>query len=194
VIGFDRPFVSSASASTRPGARARRGDGGGNFDTVVADAIAQVEAGRRCSTSTRASRSPTSRRSSRRPISSCSRHRRAALDRLVDRRGARGGLAVYQGKPLVNSVTGEEERSRRVLPLVAKHGAAVVAITNDETGISEDPDVRFEVARKIVSRAEDHGIRARTSSSTRSSCRSARWAPPAARCSGSSGGCATSSA
>jgi 5-methyltetrahydrofolate--homocysteine methyltransferase len=44
------------------------------------------------------------------------------------------------------------------LPLVAKHGAAVVAITNDETGISEDPDVRFEVARKIVSRAEDHGI------------------------------------
>ena len=46
----------------------------------------------------------------------------------------------------------------RVLPLVARHGAAVVAITNDETGISEDPDVRFEVAEKIVSRAEDHGI------------------------------------
>ena len=46
----------------------------------------------------------------------------------------------------------------RVLPLVARHGAAVVAISNDETGISEDPDVRFEVARKIVSRAADHGI------------------------------------
>jgi 5-methyltetrahydrofolate--homocysteine methyltransferase len=46
----------------------------------------------------------------------------------------------------------------RVLPLVARHGAAVVAITNDETGISEDPDVRFAVAEKIVSRAEDHGI------------------------------------
>jgi 5-methyltetrahydrofolate--homocysteine methyltransferase len=45
-----------------------------------------------------------------------------------------------------------------VLPLVARHGAAVVAITNDETGISEDPDVRFEVARAIVSRAADHGI------------------------------------
>jgi 5-methyltetrahydrofolate--homocysteine methyltransferase len=45
-----------------------------------------------------------------------------------------------------------------VLPLVKKHGAAVVAISNDETGISEDPDVRFEVARRIVSRAEDHGI------------------------------------
>jgi 5-methyltetrahydrofolate--homocysteine methyltransferase len=68
------------------------------------------------------------------------------------------GLAAYQGKALVNSVTGEEERLERVLPLVAKHGAAVVAISNDETGISEDPDVRFEVARRIVNRAADHGI------------------------------------
>ena len=68
------------------------------------------------------------------------------------------GLAVYQGKALVNSVTGEEERLESVLPLVARHNAAVVAISNDETGISEDPDVRFEVARKIVQRAADHGI------------------------------------
>ena len=45
-----------------------------------------------------------------------------------------------------------------MLPLVAKYGAAVVAITNDESGISDDPDVRFEVARTIVSRAADHGI------------------------------------
>ena len=68
------------------------------------------------------------------------------------------GLAVYQGKPLVNSVTGEEERLETVLPLVKRYDAAVVAISNDETGISEDPDVRFEVARKIVERAADHGI------------------------------------
>ena len=68
------------------------------------------------------------------------------------------GLAAYQGKPLVNSVTGEDERLESVLPLVAKHDAAVVAITNDETGISEDPDVRFAVAKKIVERAADHGI------------------------------------
>jgi len=68
------------------------------------------------------------------------------------------GLSVYQGKALVNSVTGEEERLETVLPLVAEHGAAVVAISNDETGISEDPDVRFEVARKIVERAADYGI------------------------------------
>jgi 5-methyltetrahydrofolate--homocysteine methyltransferase len=68
------------------------------------------------------------------------------------------GLAVYKGKPLVNSVTGEEERLETVLPLVKKYGAAVVAISNDETGISEDPDVRFEVAKKIVQRAADYGI------------------------------------
>ena len=68
------------------------------------------------------------------------------------------GLAVYQGKALVNSVTGEDERLERVLPLVRKYGAAVVAISNDETGISEDPDVRFAVARHIVERAADHGI------------------------------------
>jgi 5-methyltetrahydrofolate--homocysteine methyltransferase len=68
------------------------------------------------------------------------------------------GLSVYQGKALVNSVTGEEERLESVLPLVKKHGAAVVAISNDETGISEDPDVRFAIAKKIVERALDHGI------------------------------------
>ena len=68
------------------------------------------------------------------------------------------GLAVYEGKALVNSVTGEDDRIESVLPLVAKHGAAVVAITNDETGISEDPDVRFGIAEKIVHAAADHGI------------------------------------
>jgi 5-methyltetrahydrofolate--homocysteine methyltransferase len=68
------------------------------------------------------------------------------------------GLSVYKGKALVNSVTGEEDRLESVLPLIKKYGAAVVAISNDETGISQDPNVRFEVAKKIVHRAMDHGI------------------------------------
>lgn len=68
------------------------------------------------------------------------------------------GLGVYQGKALVNSVTGEDEVLERVLPLVARYKAAVVAISNDETGISEDPNERFSVAKKIVERAADHGI------------------------------------
>ena len=68
------------------------------------------------------------------------------------------GLAACSGKTLVNSVTGEEESLEAVLPLVKKHGAAVVAICNDEEGISEDTDKRFAVARKILQRAVDHGI------------------------------------
>lgn len=69
------------------------------------------------------------------------------------------GLKVYKGKALVNSTTAEEEVLEQVLPLVAKYGAAVVAISNDETGISEDPDERFEVAKRIVQHAADYGIK-----------------------------------
>ncbi len=68
------------------------------------------------------------------------------------------GLDAYQGKALLNSVTGEEDRLDRILPLVKKHGAAVVAICNDDSGISTDMNVRFDVATKIVNRAADHGI------------------------------------
>jgi 5-methyltetrahydrofolate--homocysteine methyltransferase len=68
------------------------------------------------------------------------------------------GLAAYRGKPLVNSVTGESDRLESVLPLVKRHGAAVIGVANDEGGISEDPQVRFAVAQKIVARAEAFGI------------------------------------
>ncbi|MEL6168602.1 MAG: methyltetrahydrofolate cobalamin methyltransferase [Pseudomonadota bacterium] len=68
------------------------------------------------------------------------------------------GLEIAEGRPLLNSVTGEEERLEAILPLVKKYNVPVVAISNDDTGISEDPDVRFEVAKKIVERAADFGI------------------------------------
>tara|TARA_Y100000590_G_scaffold288237_1_gene324559 strand:+ start:444 stop:1322 length:879 start_codon:yes stop_codon:yes gene_type:complete len=68
------------------------------------------------------------------------------------------GLEAYEGKALLNSVTGEEERLETVLPLVKKFGCAVIGISNDDSGISEDINVRFDVARKIVERAMDHGI------------------------------------
>ena len=68
------------------------------------------------------------------------------------------GLEVYEGKALLNSVTGEEERLETVLPLVKKFGCAVIGISNDDSGISEDINVRFDVAKKIVERAMDHGI------------------------------------
>jgi 5-methyltetrahydrofolate--homocysteine methyltransferase len=69
------------------------------------------------------------------------------------------GLAVYEGKALVNSVTGEDDRLEEILPLVAKHGAAVVALANDETGIPETPQQRLEIATKIVRVAGDYGIK-----------------------------------
>jgi 5-methyltetrahydrofolate--homocysteine methyltransferase len=68
------------------------------------------------------------------------------------------GLSVYEGRALVNSVTAEDERLEEILPLVARHGAAVIALANDETGIPETAAKRLELARKIVSAAGDYGI------------------------------------
>ena len=68
------------------------------------------------------------------------------------------GLEVCEGRPLVNSVTGEEDRLEAILPLIKKYNVPVVAISNDDTGISEDPEVRFAVAKKIVEHAADYGI------------------------------------
>jgi 5-methyltetrahydrofolate--homocysteine methyltransferase len=68
------------------------------------------------------------------------------------------GLSAYEGKALVNSVTAEEERMERILPLVKKHGAAVIGMANDETGISMIPEERLALARRIIERAADHGI------------------------------------
>jgi 5-methyltetrahydrofolate--homocysteine methyltransferase len=67
------------------------------------------------------------------------------------------GLGAYDGKALVNSVTGEDERLEAILPIVAKHGAAVIALANDDE-IPMEPERRLEVAKKIVSRAGDYGI------------------------------------
>ena len=68
------------------------------------------------------------------------------------------GLSAYEGKALVNSVTAEEDRMERILPLVKKHGAAVIGMANDETGITMVPEERLALARRIVERAADHGI------------------------------------
>ena len=160
VIGFEQPFVVIGERINPTGRKALAAEmAAGNFDTVVADAIAQVEAGAQMLDVNAGI-----------PLADepgILAHTVELVQSIVDVplsidssivEALEAGLAVYQGKALVNSVTGEDEQMERVLPLVARHGAAVVAITNDETGISEDPDVRFEVARKIVSRAEDHGI------------------------------------
>ncbi len=67
------------------------------------------------------------------------------------------GLSAYEGKALVNSVTGEDERLEAILPIVARHGAAVIGLANAED-IPMEPGRRVEIAKKIVSVAGDHGI------------------------------------
>lgn len=67
-------------------------------------------------------------------------------------------LSIYPGKALINSTTGEEHMLARVLPLVAKHRAAVIGVLTDESGIPPTPEARLAVARKIIQRAADHGI------------------------------------
>ena len=67
-------------------------------------------------------------------------------------------LSIYSGKALINSTTGEDASLARVLPLAKKYGAAVIGLCNDEHGISQDPQARLAVARKILARAADYGI------------------------------------
>jgi 5-methyltetrahydrofolate--homocysteine methyltransferase len=160
IIGPDRPFTIIGERINPTGRKLlAREMAAGDYSRVEADAIAQVQAGAHMldvnagipladepailARAIQIVQSVTDV-----PISIDSSIV-AALER---------GLEVYEGKPLVNSVTGEEERLEVVLPLVKKYGAAVIGISNDETGISEDPDVRFAVAKKIVERAMDYGI------------------------------------
>ena len=160
VIGFERPFVVIGERINPTGRKALAAEmAAGNFDTVVADALAQVEAGAQMldvNAGIPLADEPGILAHTVELVQSITDVPLSIDSSIVE--ALEAGLSVYRGKALVNSVTGEDEQMERVLPLVARHGAAVVAITNDETGISEDPDVRFEVARKIVSRAEDHGI------------------------------------
>jgi 5-methyltetrahydrofolate--homocysteine methyltransferase len=160
VIGFDRPFVMIGERINPTGRKLLAAEmKAGNFDRVSADAIAQVAGGAQMldvNAGIPLADEPALLAQAIQLVQSVTDVPLSIDSSIVE--ALEAGCAVYQGKPLINSVTGEDEQMERVLPLVKKYGAAVVAISNDETGISEDPDVRFEVARKIVNRAADHGI------------------------------------
>ena len=160
VIGFDRPFVIIGERINPSGRKILAEEmKTGDYRRVEADAVAQVEAGAHMldvNAGIPLADEPAILAEAIKLVQSITDVPLSIDSSIVA--ALESGLAVYQGKALVNSVTGEEERLESVLPLVARHNAAVVAISNDETGISEDPDVRFEVARKIVERAADHGI------------------------------------
>jgi len=159
-IGFDRPFVIIGERINPTGRKALAEEmKNGDYSRVESDAIAQVAAGAQMldvNAGIPLADEPAILAEAIKVVQSVTDVPLSIDSSIVA--ALEAGLSVYQGKALVNSVTGEEERLEVVLPLVAKYGAAVVAISNDETGISEDPDVRFEVAKKIVERAADYGI------------------------------------
>jgi 5-methyltetrahydrofolate--homocysteine methyltransferase len=160
VIGFGRPFVIIGERINPTGRKILAAEmAAGDFSRVEADARAQVEAGAHMldvNAGIPLADEPAILARAIQLVQSITDVPLCIDSSIVA--ALEAGLAVYQGKPLVNSVTGEDERLESVLPLVKKYGAAVIAISNDETGISEDPDVRYAVAKKIVERASDHGI------------------------------------
>src|SRR5271169_3270198 len=160
VIGFDRPFVIIGERINPTGRKILAAEmTNGDFSRVEADARAQVEAGAHMldvNAGIPLADEPAILAKAIQLVQSITDVPLSIDSSIVA--ALEAGLAVYKGKALVNSVTGEEERLESVLPLIKKHGAAVVAISNDETGISEDPNVRFAVAKRIVERAADHGI------------------------------------
>jgi 5-methyltetrahydrofolate--homocysteine methyltransferase len=160
VIGFDRPFVIIGERINPTGRKILAAEmTAGDFTRVEADARAQVEAGAHMldvNAGIPLADEPAILARAIQLVQSITDVPLCIDSSIVA--ALEAGLAVYKGKALVNSVTGEDERLEAVLPLVKKYGAAVIAISNDETGISENPDVRYAVAKKIVERAMDHGI------------------------------------
>ncbi|MEE9315032.1 MAG: methyltetrahydrofolate cobalamin methyltransferase [Rhizobiaceae bacterium] len=165
IIGFDQKFCVIGERINPTGRKKLAAEmQAGNFDTVRADALAQVAAG---ATMLDINAGVTSvDPNATEPALMVQTLQMVqelvdvplAIDSSVSA-AIEAGLKVAKGRPLVNSVTGETEKLEEILPLIKKYDVPVVAISNDETGISEDPDVRFEVAKKIVQHAADYGIK-----------------------------------
>ena len=138
VIGFNRPFVMIGERINPTGRKLLAAEMKvGNFDRVAADALAQVAAGAQMldiNAGIPLADEPALLARAIQLVQSITDVPLSIDSSIVE--ALEAGCAVYKGKPLINSVTGEDEQMERVLPLVKKYGAAVVAISNDETGIS----------------------------------------------------------
>ena len=159
-IGPQHPFVIIGERINPTGRKSLAAEmAAGNFERVRADALAQVAAGAQMldvNAGIPLADEPAILAETIRVVQSVTDVPLSIDSSIVA--ALEQGLAAYRGKPLVNSVTGEEERLQVVLPLIAKYGAAVVGVANDETGIPDDVSLRFAVAKKIVERAEAFGI------------------------------------
>ncbi len=167
VIGFDEPFCVIGERINPTGRKTLATElEAEKFDTVVKDALQQVECGAAMldvNAGVVYNSNPNPNETEPILMTRLIKLVQATVDvpLCIDSSvpGAlEAGLEACEGRPLLNSVTGEEERLATILPLVKKFAVPVVAISNDDAGISEDPNVRFDVARKIVERAADHGI------------------------------------
>ena len=162
IIGFGKPFVMIGERINPTGRKLLAEQmKNGDFSSVRADAIAQVEAGAQMldvNAGIPLADEPAILAETIRQVQSVVDVPLCIDSSIIE--ALEAGLAAYKGRALVNSTTGESEVLERVLPLVKKYDAAVVAISNDEQGIKEDPDERFAVAKFIVQRAIDHGIKA----------------------------------
>lgn len=160
VIGSNRPFVVIGERINPTGRKLLAAEmKAGDFSRVEADALAQVAAGAQVldvNAGIPLADEPALLAQAIKMVQSLTDVPISIDSSVLE--ALESGLEAYQGKPLLNSVTGEEDRMERILPLVKKYGAAVVAICNDDSGISTDINVRFEVAKKIIERASDHGI------------------------------------
>jgi 5-methyltetrahydrofolate--homocysteine methyltransferase len=160
VIGQGRPFVIIGERINPTGRKLLAAEmKEGNYERVKSDALAQVQAGAHVldvNAGIPLADEPAILAEAIQLVQSLTNAPVSIDSSIIE--ALERGLSVAQGKPLLNSITGEDERLERLLPLVKKYGCAFIGISNDETGISEDPDVRFAMAKKIVERAMDHGI------------------------------------
>ncbi|MEN3284274.1 MAG: 5-methyltetrahydrofolate--homocysteine methyltransferase, partial [Solirubrobacteraceae bacterium] len=160
VIGHDQPFCVIGERINPTGRKSFAEElRGGDLSTDGVDAVAQVQAGADMLDVTAGIPLVDESELLKGMLGAVAEHVEVpiCIDSSVIE-ALEAGLSVYEGKALVNSVTGEDERLEEILPLVARHGAAVIGLANDETGIPETPQQRLEIARKIVSAAGDYGI------------------------------------
>jgi 5-methyltetrahydrofolate--homocysteine methyltransferase len=160
VISIDRPFVVIGERINPTGRKVLAAEmKEGRMDRVRADAIAQAAAGAHMldvNAGIPAIDEPALLVAAIKAVSEVS-DLPICIDSSV-MEALEAALAAYEGKALVNSVTAEDERMDRILPLVKKHGAAVIGMANDETGISMVPEERLAIARRIIERAAEYGI------------------------------------
>lgn len=165
VIGPDQPFVIIGERINPTGRKKLAAEmQAGDFSRVVKDALAQVAAGAHILDVNAGVPSAEPQKIEPELMVRAVQEVQAVTDvpLCIDSSvvpALIAGLKAAKGRPIVNSVTGEEDRLESILPVVAEYNVPVIAISNDETGISYDPKVRFEVAKKIVKRAESYGIK-----------------------------------